>query len=184
MSTGSSMSSSALYDVCVQVRASRADIETAQHLIRRPADCSQGFDRRPRGPGDRLHGRGRGGRLLAVSLQARGIDLRVPRPGRRGSPCQAGGIATQAAVVASLSPPATESSAEARMLDPIGALALVIPESSDSPGHHGFHRREIRGVGVHQFCGGQDSQRRETPGLEAHTNCRCPGPGWRRSDRC
>jgi hypothetical protein len=80
------------------------------------------------------------GWLLAVSLQARS-DIRtvaaVPpaRPAWIAMP--GGGMQSQAAVVASLSPPQTVSSLQTAVLNPIGSLALVIPESSDSPAHTG-----------------------------------------------
>jgi hypothetical protein len=76
------------------------------------------------------------GWLLAVSLQARS-DIRSLAAGPPARPAwialPAGGMAAQAAVVASLSAPETKRSSEARMLDPIGALALVIPASFDNP---------------------------------------------------
>lgn len=79
------------------------------------------------------------GWLLAVSLQARS-EIRslaaVPpaRPAWIALP--ASGMESQAAVVASLSPPATIVSFQMAVLNPIGALALVIPEA-DSPAHTG-----------------------------------------------
>jgi hypothetical protein len=76
------------------------------------------------------------GWLLAISLQARS-DIRSVAAGPPARPAwialPGGGMAAQASVVASLSAPETKRSSEARMLDPIGALALVIPDSSDSP---------------------------------------------------
>ena len=76
------------------------------------------------------------GWLLAVSLQARS-DIRsvaaVPPSRPTWVALPASRLAEQAAVVASLSPPATASSFEMAVLNPIGALALVIPEASDSP---------------------------------------------------
>ena len=75
------------------------------------------------------------GWLLALSLQARS-DIRSVAAGPPARPAwialPGGGMAAQAAVVASLSAPETRRSPETRMLDPIGALALVIPDSSDS----------------------------------------------------
>jgi hypothetical protein len=81
------------------------------------------------------------GWLLAVSLQARS-DIRSvmaaapssTRPARIVLP--AGGTANRLAVVASLASPATER-AKMPVLDPIGAFALVIPDSFDSPASTG-----------------------------------------------
>jgi hypothetical protein len=77
------------------------------------------------------------GWLLAISLQARS-DIRSVAAGPLARPAwialPGSGMTAQAAVVASLSAPETRrSSSGARRLDPIGALALVIPDSSDSP---------------------------------------------------
>ena len=77
------------------------------------------------------------GWLLAASLEAR-KDIRAavalgPKSARlawSGRPT--GGMANQQAVIASLSSPATKRSLETPALDPIGGLALVIPDSSDS----------------------------------------------------
>src|SRR4029078_12981788 len=78
------------------------------------------------------------GWLLAVVVQARS-DIRsvaaVPPARPEWIALPARGMERQAAGVASLSPPATISSFETAVLNPIGALALVIPESSDSPAH-------------------------------------------------
>ena len=75
------------------------------------------------------------GWLLAISLQARS-DIRSVAAGPPARPAwialPGGGMVAQAAVVASLSAPETRRSPEARMLDPIGALALVIPDSPDN----------------------------------------------------
>ena len=80
------------------------------------------------------------GWLLAVSLQARS-DIQSIAAGPPARPAwialPAGGMAGQAAMVASLSGPETKRSSEVRGLDPIGALALVIPESFDGPAHTG-----------------------------------------------
>ena len=76
------------------------------------------------------------GWLLAISLQARS-DIRSVAAGPPARPAwialPGGGMSAQAAVVASLSAPETKRSSEARRLDPIGALALVIPDVPDSP---------------------------------------------------
>ena len=76
------------------------------------------------------------GWLLAISLQARS-DIRSVAAGPPARPAwialPGGGMSAQAAVVASLSVPETKRSTEARRLDPIGALALVIPDAPDSP---------------------------------------------------
>jgi hypothetical protein len=76
------------------------------------------------------------GWLLAVSIQARSdirsvmaADPPPTRPAWNAPP--AGGMANQMAIVASLSSPATERS-KMPVLDPIGALAMVIPDSFDS----------------------------------------------------
>jgi hypothetical protein len=77
------------------------------------------------------------GWLLAVSLRAQS-DIRfvvavAPPPGRlvrSGAP--AGETAGQTVVVESFSLPATVRSTRTPVLDPVGALALVIPGSSDA----------------------------------------------------
>ena len=76
------------------------------------------------------------GWLLANFLQARS-DIRSVAAGPAARPAwialPSGGMVAQVAVVASLSAPETKrSSSEVRMLDPIGALALVIPDTPDS----------------------------------------------------
>ena len=76
------------------------------------------------------------GWLLAISLQARS-DIRSVAAGPPARPAwialPGGGISAQAAVVAGLSASETRRSSETPVLEPIGALALVIPHSSDNP---------------------------------------------------
>jgi hypothetical protein len=72
--------------------------------------------------------------LFAVALQARS-DMRsviaATAPARPEPRAPTGPMAGQAAVLASLSAPETSRSASAAALDPIGALPLLIPKSSD-----------------------------------------------------
>ncbi len=77
------------------------------------------------------------GWLLAASLEARkdirsAVALGPKSAGLAWSGPLTGRMANQQAVIASLSPPATMRSLESPGLDPIGGLALVIPDSSDS----------------------------------------------------
>jgi type VI secretion system (T6SS) effector TldE1-like protein len=74
------------------------------------------------------------GWLLAISLEARSnlrfVVALAPPSEWAGAPASA--MARQSSIVATLSSPATSRSSERPVLNPIGALALVIPYSSDS----------------------------------------------------
>ena len=131
------------------------------------------------------------GWLLAISLQARS-DIRSVAAGPPARPAwiamPGGGMTAQAAVVASLSAPETRRSSEARMLDPIGALALVIPDSSDSPAIMGsIVTKSAEPVALNVAAAGLPATpaKLQVQKLEVQVvrSCHCPGHGWRRSDR-
>lgn len=60
------------------------------------------------------------------------VALARPSDGLAWTGQPAGGMASQAAVLATLSSPATKRPAKAAVFDPMGALAMVIPDSSDT----------------------------------------------------
>ena len=126
------------------------------------------------------------GWLLANFLQARS-DIRSVAAGPAARPAwialPGGGMAAQAAVVASLSAPETKrSSSEARMLDPIGALALVIPDTPDSPATMGsIVTKSAEPVALNVAAAGLPSRNSRSRNSRSRS-CHCPGHGWRRSD--